>query len=228
MEPLIGPVLDGQNVTIFAYGQTGSGKTHTMLGHRGDSGVIQMALAKLFNEQKEHTRVTVSFVELYNEEIHDLLIDEERRYGNHNGVGGLDLREDPIKGPCIAGVTEMPASDVETVMALLRAGNERRTQEPTSANDTSSRSHAVLQLAIESSEKPETQHRGRRVKIKRSSKLSMIDLAGSESAAETKNSGARLQEGARINRSLLALGNVINALRRGGQKGGKSYVNFRD
>ena len=104
-----------------------------MLGHRGDSGVIQMALAKLFNEQKEHTRVTVSFVELYNEEIHDLLIDEERRYGNHNGVGGLDLREDPIKGPCIAGVTEMPASDVETVMALLRAGNERRTQEPTSA-----------------------------------------------------------------------------------------------
>ena len=228
VEPLIGPVLDGQNVTIFAYGQTGSGKTHTMLGHRGDRGVIQMALAKLFNEQKEHTRVTVSFVELYNEEIHDLLIDEERRYGNHNGVGGLDLREDPIKGPCIAGVTEMPASDVETVMALLRAGNERRTQEPTSANDTSSRSHAVLQLAIESSEKPETQHRGRRVKIKRSSKLSMIDLAGSERAAETKNSGARLQEGARINRSLLALGNVINALRRGAQKGGKSYVNFRD
>ena len=229
VEPLGAPVLDGMNVTIFAYGQTGSGKTHTMLGHRGETGVIQLTLAKLFKERRDNSRVTVSFVELYNEEIHDLLINEERKYGNHNGVGGLDLREDPVKGPMICGVTEMPASDVETVMALLHAGNGRRTQESTCANETSSRSHAVLQLAIESSEaKDPCAQTGRRVKIKRSSKLSMIDLAGSERAAETKNSGARLQEGARINRSLLALGNVINALRRERLSKGKSYVNFRD
>ena len=119
------------NVTIFAYGQTGSGKTHTMLGHRGEKGVIHMALAELFRSASDSTKVTVSFVELYNEEIRDLLIDgpDNRQAGDHGGQGGLDLREDPIRGPMIAGVTEVPANDVDRVMGLLKQGNDRRTQD---------------------------------------------------------------------------------------------------
>jgi len=229
VRPMVDVVLEGVNVTIFAYGQTGSGKTHTMLGHRGETGVMRLTLAEMFGKAKGACRFLVSFVELYNEEIRDLLLDAPiRAHVDHGGQGGLDLREDPVRGPCIAGVTEVAANEVDEVMSLLAAGNGRRTQESTRANSESSRSHAVLQIAIESSDKvPSRKREGQVVKVKRTSKLSMIDLAGSERAAETRNSGARLQEGARINRSLLALGNVINALRKA-NGGGPSYVNFRD
>lgn len=113
----------------------------------------------------------------------------------------LELRESS-KGPTMVGVTEIRATSADAVLALL--SQAKRTTESTAANRTSSRSHAILQVTIGKS------------------KLSMIDLAGSERAADTENRGARLTEGAMINRSLLALGNVINALPK------KKYVNFRD
>lgn len=202
VKPLVEVVLEcGVNATVFAYGQTGSGKTHTMLGHGKEAGVMRLALEHLFRISQESS-FHVSFVELYNEDIRDLLLTQS----NH---APLELREDPHKGVTIAGLTQFLAKDVDQVMDLLQKGNERRVQESTKANSESSRSHAVLQIMT---------HNGRR--------LSMIDLAGSERAAETNNKGARLAEGARINRSLLALGNVINAL---GKKSNKTaYVNFRD
>jgi hypothetical protein len=133
----------------------------------------------------------------------------------------LDLREDPINGPCVAGLTEIVAKDSDAIMRLLQQGNEKRSQQPTAANEVSSRSHAVLSVVVESKERAP----GTVAKIK-VGKLSLVDLAGSERAANTQNRGVRLQEGANINRSLLALGNCINALGEKGNKG--NFVPYRD
>jgi len=156
--------------------------------------------------------VTVSFLEVYNENIRDLLSDVEEY---------LDLREDPIKGPMVAGITEVEASTSREIMDLLQQGNYRRAQQATAANEVSSRSHAVLQVVVEGRDKAS----GTVANIK-VGKLSLVDLAGSERAANTQNRGARLVEGANINRSLLALGNCINALGEKGNKG--NFVPYRD
>lgn len=211
-KPLIPEVIAGKHATCFAYGQTGSGKTHTMLGRQGEAGIVEQALHDLLEQAvRASARVVVTFVEVYNEQIRDLL---------HPKCQVLDLRDDPLRGPCLAGVQEEPASTAEAVMSLVRAGNARRTEETTAANPVSSRSHAVLQLEVESYMPPRLEGGPRR---RRSAKLSLVDLAGSERAANTGNKGARLREGAMINRSLLALANCITALTRKG-----AYVNYRD
>lgn len=201
---------------------------------------MRLTLEHLFQSAMGKAKFVVSFVELYNEEIRDLLGEgTSMLHVDHGGVGGLELREDPTRGATIAGVKEIIVNDVDAVMGLLHRGNERRTQEPTLANAESSRSHAILQISVVSNDmmsmrdvksnrtRPADQHHhyAKPIRVQRASKLSMIDLAGSERAAETNNRGIRLTEGARINRSLLALGNVINALRK---NDGASYVNFRD
>mmetsp|Transcript_32712 Transcript_32712/g.86435 ORF Transcript_32712/g.86435 Transcript_32712/m.86435 type:complete len:467 (-) Transcript_32712:134-1534(-) len=206
--PLVDVVSSGYNATVFAYGQTGSGKTHTMLGEPDEPGVIGMTLTELFNRNPKF-EFYVSFIELYNEEIRDLL-----NPGSRSGSGpGLDLREDPLRGPQVAGVRQVRTHNAEEVMVLVAKGNEMRKTEGTAANPVSSRSHAVLQVMCEHKNKGKL----------RVSKLSLIDLAGSERASNTENRGVRLVEGAKINRSLLALGNCINALSKKGM-----FVNFRD
>ena len=154
----------------------------------------------------------VHLSQVYNENFRDLA-------GNSDRDGILDLREDPVSGSYVAGLREIQAESVQEVMDLLQHGNQRRTTEPTAMNVTSSRSHAVLQVRVE--------RRGNASNPISSpsllGKLSMIDLAGSERAAETKNHGIRLLEGANINRSLLALGNCINAL-----ASGSHFVPYRD
>jgi kinesin family protein 18/19 len=216
---LIHGVLDGYNATVFAYGQTGSGKTHTMIGSESDPGIMVRVMEDLFifskshgTQQGVHYKVTVSFLEVYNENIRDLLSDVEEY---------LDLREDPIKGPVVASITEIEATSGSEVMRLLHQGNAKRSQAATAANEVSSRSHAVLQVVVECRDRAP----GTVANIK-VGKLSLVDLAGSERAANTKNVGARLVEGANINRSLLALGNCINALGEKGNKG--NFVPYRD
>eukprot|EP01035_Chromulina_nebulosa_P018719 gene18719-24481_t len=216
---LIHGVLDGFNATVFAYGQTGSGKTHTMIGNPSDPGIMVRVMEDLFTysqssgvQQRVNYKVTVSFLEVYNENIRDLLSETEEY---------LDLREDPIKGPVVAGITEVETKSSNDIMSLLHQGNSRRSQASTAANETSSRSHAVLQVVVENVDKAP----GVVANIK-VGKLSLVDLAGSERAANTKNVGARLVEGANINRSLLALGNCINALGEKGNKG--NFVPYRD
>ena len=212
---LIDGVLAGYNATVFAYGATGAGKTYTMLGKPTSPGIMILTLEDLYrkietmeNQDNMEFKVTLSYVEIYNEQIRDLFKPQS---------GYLDLREDPVKGPQVANVTELEATSPSEVMELLAQGNRYRTQESTAANQESSRSHAILQILIQQKERM-----GKNVKI---GKLSLIDLAGSERASRTKNRGQRLVEGANINRSLLALGNVITALAQG-KKG--SYINFRD
>lgn len=143
-------------------------------------------------------------MEIYNELIRDLL----------NPGSPLELREDN-RGQriTVAGLSEITAISRQEVIQLLLKGNKARTMEPTAANQTSSRSHALLSVSVLHSSALGT----------RQGRLFLTDLAGSERAKKTKNRGKRLQEGAHINRSLLALGNCINAL-----SGGAKYVNYRD
>ncbi|RHY93029.1 hypothetical protein DYB35_002047, partial [Aphanomyces astaci] len=221
---LIHGILQGFNATVFAYGCTGAGKTYTMLGTPDEPGIMALTLDDLFGHIEASQckvpnlvqyRVTVSFLEVYNENIRDLL------RSDHDQDTYLDLREDPVKGPVVADLSEIVASNAEEVMRLLRRGNKNRSQEATAANAVSSRSHAVLQVSVEQTEAtPDT------VTVLKTGKLSMIDLAGSERAAVTQNRGLRLLEGANINRSLLALGNCINALGEKANRG--AFVPYRD
>jgi hypothetical protein len=119
----------------------------------------------------------------------------------------------------VLGLTQSEVSSTEDVLALLTQGNARRKMEPTAANQVSSRSHAVLQVTVDFIRELRAPGRRNLKVVKRSSRLSMIDLAGSERAAATSNLGARLREGANINKSLLALANCINALSSRDKKG---------
>jgi kinesin family protein 18/19 len=133
----------------------------------------------------------------------------------------LELRDDPEKGIIMSGVTEFKAESTDQVMNLLLLGNKRRTTEATNANQTSSRSHAVFQINV--SKVSKTKNTNVETLI---GKLSLIDLAGSERGTVTENRGIRLVEGAKINRSLLALANCINALGDKNKKG--FFVPYRD
>ncbi|XP_037808588.1 kinesin-like protein KIF19 [Lucilia sericata] len=220
--PLVKEVIKGYNAAVFAYGATGSGKTHTMLGPSrkkgssaeidatgSDCGLMVRAIEEIFQhvemaEDPNSCKVSISYLEIYNELIRDLL----------SPGGPLELREDN-RGQriTVAGLSEITTSSRKEVVSLLMKGNKARTMEPTAANQTSSRSHALLSISVQT-KTPLGLKQGR---------LFLTDLAGSERAKKTKNRGKRLQEGAHINRSLLALGNCINAL-----SGGARYVNYRD
>uniref|UniRef100_G1SX52 Kinesin-like protein n=1 Tax=Oryctolagus cuniculus TaxID=9986 RepID=G1SX52_RABIT len=213
---LIEGVISGYNATVFAYGPTGCGKTYTMLGTDHEPGIYVRTLNDLFHAIEETSNdmeyeVSMSYLEIYNEMIRDLL---------NPALGYLELREDSKGVIQVAGITEVSTINAKEIMQLLVKGNRQRTQEPTAANRTSSRSHAVLQVAVR-----------QRSRVKnvlqevRQGRLFMVDLAGSERASQTQNRGQRMKEGAHINRSLLALGNCINAL---SDRGSSKYVNYRD
>jgi kinesin family protein 18/19 len=217
---LLNGVLDGYNATVFAYGATGAGKTYTMMGNDSSGpGVMVLTVIDLFNmmEKNSHEKsykVTITFLEVYNEQIRDLLADPTAK------PIPLDVREDKIKGIVVSGLSEHNPTNPDEVLELVRQGTANRTQHGTAANQQSSRSHAVFQIIVE--QKDRTASIQTDVKI---GKLSLIDLAGSERASVTKNRGARLVEGANINKSLLALANCINAL---GKNKGKGYVPYRN
>ncbi|XP_011636104.1 kinesin-like protein KIF18A [Pogonomyrmex barbatus] len=207
---LINSLLDGYNCSVFAYGATGAGKTHTMLGNREDPGITYRTVAELFSEienQSKHREfhLGVSYLEIYNENVQDLL---------HNS-GQLHLREDGRCGVIVAGLEPIAIQNADELLSLLAEGNKNRTQHPTDANKESSRSHAVFQVYIKIINKLDSQVQ--RVK------LSMIDLAGSERASATGCKGVRFKEGANINKSLLALGNCINNL-----ADGIKHIPYRD
>ena len=215
---LIKGVTNGFNATVFAYGATGAGKTYTMLGNEENPGIMSLTLNELFNKiksypEREYT-VKLWYLEIYNENIRDLLV---------NNSENLELREDPNKGLVVNGITEMIPKSSEHILNILKKGNRNRTTESTNANETSSRSHAILQIMVSYKEKAS----GVNYEIKYG-KLNLIDLAGSERASMTKNKGVRLFEGANINKSLLTLGNCINALCEANEKGIKTYVPYRD
>ncbi|XP_046898063.1 kinesin-like protein KIF18A isoform X2 [Hypomesus transpacificus] len=209
-------VLNGFNCTVFAYGATGAGKTHTMLGCGGDPGVMYRTMNELFRRMDEVKdekvfEIAFSYLEVYNEQIRDLLAN----------VGPLAVREDSSKGVVVHGLTLHQPKSAEHILEALDFGNRNRTQHPTEMNATSSRSHAVFQIYLRQQDKSASLNPNVRV-----AKLSLIDLAGSERASATNARGARQREGANINRSLLALGNVINAL--ANPKNKNTHIPYRD
>ena len=226
---LIEGVVNGYNATVFAYGATGAGKTYTMLGNDGNPGIMPLTLRELFNKVNSFGdrdyKLKFWYLEIYNENIRDLLKFIGKNNNNNNLENEyLDLREDPERGIVVSGITEVNVTNSNDMLKILKRGNRNRTQEATGANETSSRSHAILQVSIEYKDK----NSGINIEIKYS-KLSLIDLAGSERASATQNRGIRLIEGANINRSLLTLGNCINALCDANMKGNKKiHIPYRD
>ncbi|EDO15218.1 hypothetical protein Kpol_423p8 [Vanderwaltozyma polyspora DSM 70294] len=202
---LLDSVLDGFNGTVFAYGATGCGKTYTISGTPEQPGIIFLAMEELFQKienikDTKNFELTLSYLEIYNESIRDLLNPD-------TPSKKLVIREDNESKISVANLSHHRPKTVQDVMDLIIKGNINRTTSATDANETSSRSHAVLQIHISQT--------NRTVDLTSShvfATLSIIDLAGSERAASTKNRGERLYEGANINKSLLALGNCINAL----------------
>ncbi|KAH7846671.1 hypothetical protein Vadar_016834 [Vaccinium darrowii] len=214
---VIAGVVQGLNATVFAYGSTGSGKTYTMVGTQDDPGLMVLSLHTIFDLIKKDTSsdgfgVSCSYLEVYNEVIYDLL---------EKSSGHLELREDPVQGIIVAGLRCIKVQSADKILELLSLGNSRRKTESTEANDTSSRSHAVLEVTV--TRKQRNKYRGQVIK----GKLALVDLAGSERASETNNGGQKLRDGANINRSLLALANCINALGKQ-QKKGLAYVPYRN
>lgn len=132
--------MQGYNASVFAYGSTGAGKTYTMLGTEENPGIMMNSIDELFVTIENYTaerdyKIKISYVEVYNENIKDLLTDRSDY---------LELREDNLKGICVAGVTEIMTTNVDEIMRYIRQGNRQRTKERTDANEASSRSHAVL------------------------------------------------------------------------------------
>uniref|UniRef100_A0A1B6M212 Kinesin-like protein n=2 Tax=Graphocephala atropunctata TaxID=36148 RepID=A0A1B6M212_9HEMI len=209
-EKIISNILEGYNCSVFVYGATGAGKTHTMLGNKENPGITFLTMTELYNqvEQLKATKdveIGITYLEVYNENVHDLI----------NPSGPMHLRDDSSGGVLVAGMKVEKILCAEQLFQLLQKGNSNRTQHPTDANAESSRSHAVFQVYV----KIQTKVTGE-VKI---SKLSMIDLAGSERGSATGCLGARFKEGSNINKSLLALGNCINNL-----ADGLRHIPYRD
>ncbi|CAN8312499.1 unnamed protein product [Cochlearia groenlandica] len=209
---LVEAVLEGRNGSVFCYGATGAGKTYTMLGTMESPGVMVLAIKDLFAKVRERSLdgnhvVHLSYLEVYNETVRDLL----------SPGRPLMLREDK-QGIVAAGLTQYRAYSTEEVMALLQRGNQNRTTEPTRCNETSSRSHAILQVIVEYKTRDASMNM-----ISRIGKLSLIDLAGSERAVATDQRTLRSLEGANINRSLLSLSSCINALVEG-----KKHIPYRN
>ena len=241
--PVVTQALDGFNCTIFAYGQTGSGKSHSMMGSGDNLGIVPRLNEDLWGrifelqskaptpamqkpgESKAGTEymVTVSFLEIYNEEIKDLLNPRKQ---------GMKIRENSEKGIYVEDLCELIVKDSFSVMKLIDQGNTVRKVAATNMNDQSSRSHSVFTIRIE--QKTETKQDDGMTKISLvKAKLNLVDLAGSERAEKTGATGKLLQEGANINLSLMALGNVINALSEAGSvaKDGKKaqkHIPYRD
>ena len=217
---LLSSVLDGYNATVFAYGATGCGKTHTITGTHQQPGIIFLTMQELFERLGEMsedkvTEISLSYLEIYNETIRDLL-------NPSNNKSGLMLREDAQQAVSVAGLSSHRPQNVQEVMDMIIRGNELRTMSPTEANAVSSRSHAVLQINVAQKDRNASVDEAHTMAT-----LSIIDLAGSERASATKNRGERLLEGANINKSLLALGSCINALCDARRKGHVPYRNSK-
>ncbi|RZC79023.1 hypothetical protein C5167_003243 [Papaver somniferum] len=219
---LVSAAVRGFNGTVFAYGQTNSGKTHTMRGSASEPGVIPLAVHDLFRTiQEDMDReflLRMSYMEIYNEEINDLLAPEHRKLQNHESID---------RGIFVAGLREEIVATPEQVLELMDFGESHRHIGETNMNTYSSRSHTIFRMIIESRDRTEDGEVGISCDAVRVSVLSLVDLAGSERAAKTGAEGMRLKEGSHINKSLMTLGTVIKKLSEGAESQG-GHVPYRD
>lgn len=220
-KPAVLSVLEGYNATLLAYGQTGTGKTYTMEGFKYDDndpqrGMIPRAVEEIFHHiesadsSDSKFMVRVSYVQIYNEMISDLLKADR---------SSLQIREEKKKGVFVEGLSEWAVRSISEVFALMQKGHYYRATASTKMNDLSSRSHAVFILIVEQMSILEE---GNEIRV---GKLNIVDLAGSERVRVTGATGKRLEESKKINQSLSALGNVISALT---DSKARSHIPYRD
>ncbi|NXQ34345.1 KIF14 protein, partial [Alaudala cheleensis] len=228
--PLLERAFEGYNACLFAYGQTGSGKSYTMMGFDEDRGIIPRLCEDLFNQiaqvDKEQVlyHLEMSFFEVYNEKIHDLLVFKAE---NGQKKQQLRVREHPVLGPYVEGLTGLVSyPDFSLLQSWLELGNKQRATAATVMNDKSSRSHSVFTLVMTQTkvEFVNEEQCDRRL----TSHINLIDLAGSECCTKAQTTGERLKEGVSINKSLLTLGRVISALSKQSQNGKKTFIPYRE
>ena len=201
-------LFKGINISIFAYGQTSTGKTFTMKG-KNLNGIVPLSIKEIFSKLNDpliiKPIIKVSYTEIYNETVNDLI-----EPSNKN----LEIRESLNKGVFVNNLTEILVNNSEKAIQLLNKGENNKIIAETKLNEKSSRSHTIFKLNIEFVKNNK----------KYSSQLNLIDLAGSENVSKAKCEGIRIKEGGNINKSLLALSNVINKL----SQNNKNFVNYRD
>lgn len=227
---LINQAMDGYNATVFAYGQTASGKTYTMMGTEEELGIIPRSVNNVFDYIKQAVNreflLRVSYLEIYNESIRDLLNPK-----NEN----LRIHEDKVRGVYVTPLTEEVVTTPKDVIKLIQKGEANRHISSTDYNLHSSRSHTIFQMVIESRERTSTSYthmksftrpgygNKKSMEAVKISQLNLIDLAGSEKATSNEE---RRKEGAFINKSLLTLGTVISKLTEAA--GRQAHIPFRD
>uniref|UniRef100_A0A8C5RHZ0 Kinesin-like protein n=1 Tax=Laticauda laticaudata TaxID=8630 RepID=A0A8C5RHZ0_LATLA len=218
VRPLIDSVLQGFNGTIFAYGQTGTGKTYTMQGVWADPekrGVIPISFEHIFTHisrsQNQQYLVRASYLEIYQEEIRDLLAKDQSKK--------MELKENPETGVYIKDLSSFVTKNVKEIEHVMNLGNQTRSVGSTNMNEYSSRSHAIFVITVECSEAGPDGEDHIRV-----GKLNLVDLAGSERQSKMGAQGERPKEASKINLSLSALGNVISAL----VDGKSTHIPYRD
>nr|KAF6444067.1 kinesin family member 13A [Molossus molossus] len=223
-EGILEKAFQGYNACIFAYGQTGSGKSFSMMGNAEQLGLIPRLCCALFKrislEQNESQtfKVEVSYMEIYNEKVRDLLDPKGSRQS-------LKVREHKVLGPYVDGLSQLAVTSFEDIESLMSEGNKSRTVAATNMNEESSRSHAVFNIIItQTLYDLQSGNSGEKV-----SKVSLVDLAGSERVSKTGAAGERLKEGSNINKSLTTLGLVISSLAdQAAGKGKNKFVPYRD
>ena len=228
--------FEGYHTCIFAYGQTGSGKSYTMMGTPTQPGLIPRTCEDLFERIESsgspHVSYTVrvSYFEVYNEHVRDLLAPPSQSSDKHPYY--LKIRESPTEGPYVKDLTDLPVKNYAELLRCMRMGDASRTTASTKMNDTSSRSHAVFTIML----KQIHHDLSTDSTTERLARIRLVDLAGSERAKATEATGARLREGSNINKSLTTLGRVIAALadprhgraHNGGKNRSKDVVPYRD
>ncbi|CAK9186593.1 unnamed protein product [Ilex paraguariensis] len=248
--PLVDALFHGYNGTVLAYGQTGSGKTYTMgtnyNGEEHNGGIIPKVMETIFTRveaMKCSTEflIRVSFIEIFKEEVFDLLDPNTPSFSKSDGVylakptgparAPIQIRETVNGGITLAGVTEAEARTKEEMTSFLLRGSLSRATGSTNMNSQSSRSHAIFTISMEQKRSASCRTGVVQDDVGDDilcAKLHLVDLAGSERAKRTGADGLRLREGIHINKGLLALGNVISAL--GDEKKRKEggHVPYRD
>merc|ERR1712048_1431429 len=197
----------GFNCSLFAYGQTGAGKSYSMVGYGPNKGIVPISCDELFKKIEADGaagvatkyQVTFSMLEIYNEQVRDLLRKD-------NPKGGLAVRQNPKVGAFyVQDLKDVAVGSYEEIEMRTEEGTANRTVASTAMNAPSSRAHTLVTVKFDQIQKNDAGE-----ETKKSAVINLIDLAGSERAESTGATGDRLKEGANINKSLSALGNVIS------------------
>jgi centromeric protein E len=240
---IIQGAFEGYNGTIFCYGQTSSGKTHSIVGSSKDPGVMILAVHDVFDRIVQTDEVDylvyISYLEIYNERLKDLL-----KPADAAGVrANLEVFDDKARGPSVKGLTEVVVCTPEHVLEMISMGMESRHISATEMNATSSRSHTIFKMVVESRAlnpslmkersgmlltkwQAAPKVAGVKASPVKNASLYMVDLAGSEKASRHKDTTTRT-EGSNINKSLLTLSNVIQKLTSSARKGA-GHIPYRD